>query len=60
MLKAKALLTHCITFLLFNNNAITQLKETLDNYERVDSQNIKWSINVNIVEPDFLRRRAFL
>ena len=59
MLEAKALLYYNL-FFLFNNNAITYLEETLDNCECVDSQNINWSINVNIVEPDFLRRRTFL
>ena len=46
-----------LQIILLNNNAITQLEESLDNCECVDTQNIKWSINVNIVESDLLRRR---
>ena len=39
---------------------MTQLKESLDNCACVDTQNIKWSINVNIIEPDFLSKgKAF-
>ena len=42
-----------VKFILSNNNSITQLEESLNNWDWDHTQNTKWSINVNIVEPDF-------